>query len=317
MSSLNLTDDQKLMWIFLQQDYERKIEGWNVNLIEKFPRVQTIREPIIAGVFGWTFLKSRSKMLLQDTALLLGTNYHTPSGIARDYLNSVYTKKRRAFLDQKIKIQVERSAPLFTSNGFYHDMVYADIRSTYYSIMLNVGWDVDYCPDEFILAGRAPLDFPLPEHKVARNCVYSASYLQDMEYWSGTAWSTKNNGSPLVNYSLIAYVLDLLHAWAITALGLGAVYIHTDGCILPRRNFDKLAAFTRELGLELREKASGTAHIINIGSYMVGDKATSTYGRVQPGNVNTLRQVDIPFLLTETNHIVERATASRIYKKGY
>jgi hypothetical protein len=313
----NSTDDQRIMWMFLAQDYAKKVDGWNVNLIEKFPRVQTIREPVIAGVFGMTFLSSRSRMLLQDTAIPIGDTHHTPSGLARDYLMSVYNKKRRAFLDQKLKIKVERSAPLYCANGFYHDMVYADIRATYFTIMRNVGWDVDYCPDEFLLAGRAPLDFPLPEHKIARNCVYSASYVQDMEFWTGTAWQTKRNGSPLVNYCLIAYVLDLLHAIAITALGLGAVYIHTDGYVIPRANYDKLRVFCYELGLDLKIEGEGDAHIIAAGSYKVGKKKTKTYGRVAPSDVCSLKQVDIPFLVTETNHIVSRETARRIYKKGF
>jgi hypothetical protein len=74
-------------------------------------------------------------------------------------------------------------------------------------------------------------------------------------------------------------VLDTLHAIAHEVVERwGAVYVHTDGYIVPHNVAPYLAAWLGEVwGLEARIDAIGDANIRGVGIYAVGAKASIPY----------------------------------------
>lgn len=316
MSSSRLKIAPDLVGLLMSQDIAEKYRGWDVNQVSEFPNVRLISEPVVGGVFSYTIPARKHKIILQNFAINLHDTITTPSAVAREYLLNFYGMRRRAFNHQRLKILAHRSAPLYVRPALYKDMVYADIQATYWSIMSMVGWDVDYCPSEFLLAGAAPMDYPLPQHKLARNCLWSAGLLQQVELWNGSAWSSALRGSQLVNYSLTACTLDILNAMAWEALEHGAVYIHTDGYIIPRTRFESLAKVAALYGLTLREKGKGDATVLGIGNYSIGEKRTQNFakfGMMRP--ITALQLQDREFLKRELYHIVDKQTAQTVYKE--
>lgn len=310
----NIANDATLSHLLIGQALASKYIGWDIHKVSELPSIRSYDELVFGGGFSYTFPQRQMKAIVEDYAVRIVDIDATPSAIAREYLKMHYPAKRRAFNLQRVAILQPRKAPGFVDPGVYPDMVYADVVSAYWSIMKLVGWDVDYYPENFVLAGRAPLDFPFPDNKLARNCLLSSAMLTTVEIWKNRSWSYHRRGSSLINYSLVALVMDVLNALAWDALECGAVYVATDGYIIPRDNLGKLSDRVTSYGLSLRTKYTGDAEITSIGGYRVGAYTSKPFTmRHDARPLTNLQRVNRAFLRKELSFIADRKLATEVY----
>lgn len=244
-------------------------------VVETFPSLLDLEESTIIGSFSWLGLKSRTRYIQASTAINIGGYLQTPSDVARDYLAEKYGgKRRRVTTKQYHAIMEKRHHPLFAVAGRYDDALYVDIKAAYWSIVRIVGWDVDYNPNRWLGQGESMEDFPYAEHKLARNCLVTAGIYANQKIWNAEKKKliTVRRGNALTNYCLWALVQDVLNAVAFEAIGAGAVYCHTDGFIVERRNLTDLMSVIAEWGLTPGIKYEGPAEVYSAGAYSIGPK---------------------------------------------
>lgn len=205
-------------------------------------------------------------------------NYHgvhaTPGMIAREYLNKRYKLPLRARGAQIEDARMMRSAPLLANVGEQGYCFYIDLKAAYWNLMLAGGWDVDYRPQKYLGLGVPPSDFPAPKIKTARNALASVGSSNELQMWTGFKVVQIQAGNRYKNRVLTAFILDALNGIAYDMALLGAVYVNTDGYILPANNFDAAAAKLNEWGMPWAVKAQGETTVYGVGSYQVGETRT-------------------------------------------
>ncbi len=189
-----------------------------------------------------------------------------------------------------------------------------DIESTYFSILKLVGWNVNYMPERWVIPGRAPLDFPLPTNKGARNYLVTIGLPRPMTVWTGSGFIEQRGQNVHINQGLWRLVMDILHSIAYIAVQLGATYCNTDGYILPSKNAPALIRAIRQWGLNARELGSGETSVFGIGNYSVGSK---TSGRYSPEFVSqpmsNLYETPRVWLERNIQKIAQDKVAERLY----
>lgn len=245
--------------------------------MEQFPNLRTVNDMLYWGVFSWQLPKLKERWVKSNSALLLGNLALTPGDAVRDYLDFYHPKTLRAIGTEARLYGETRTAPLFVKRSLLLEGTYIDIRSAFFSIVKMVGWNINYMPGQWINPGRAPIDFPYPEIKGARNYLVSIALPAVVSIWNGYSMVYKNGHNAHINRGLWRCVMDILHSIASYAVYLGAVYVHTDGYILPSEMAPLLSKKIEEFGLESRVLAQGETLVIGFGNYMVGDKKTKSF----------------------------------------
>jgi hypothetical protein len=252
-----------------------RFETYHPEVLSDFGQITEIKNMTWIGSYSWCTPADKRRLLDEEGII---TQLHdvpqTPPEVARDYLICKYPDKRRHIKAQYGEINKPRSHPRLCIPGRFADMAYVDLRSAYWSITRIVGWDIDYYPGQWIGKRSDNDDFPLPEHKVARNALVSAGLLSPTHVWTGVGLKSIKTHNPLVNYDLWALVNDVLHAIAMIAVNYGAVYINTDGYIMARGLANTFISEVAEWGLQARIKHQGDADVYAVGSYKIGDYAT-------------------------------------------
>lgn len=258
----------------LKQRNDERTEKYNHELINEWPRITDITSRVYLGMFAWTLPNDKRRLLWEPTHVNLGYGPATPGDIVRDYLGYKFPKRLRVTTQQYHEIMKHRSFPCMAIAGDYPDMTYVDLKSAYWSIMCAVGWDVDYNPGKWMGVRSSVLDFPLPDNKPARSALVTAGLSSPVRVWDGhrLGWQSTNNMH--INYSLWALVQDVLHGVAHDMLDVGAVYVHTDGYIVPSGRVGEAMEVIESWGLRSGIKAAGPAHIWGVGVYRVGDHKT-------------------------------------------
>lgn len=243
------------------------------------PDVRTFTERAFVGTFSTTTTRSKRRYLLQDTLIKSLTDWgQTPSELARDYLDIAYPRKLRATGEQCEAFSKPRSMPLYYAPYVTNDGVYVDVRSAFWSIMSVVGWDVDYMPGKYLSPGRAPYDFPLPNHKVARNCLVSAGLDNSVTVWTGNKFEETKPFNVHKNLGLWSCIADILHMIAVYAVKVcKARYVNTDGYIVPGFHAGDLIQYIQSIGLPYAIKDAGATMVTGVGSYRVGDTQTHNF----------------------------------------
>lgn len=274
----------------------KRRDKYETQVVETLPDIRTLKERVYWGVFSYTLTKSKVRLIKRSALVSIGSGPETPSEVARDYLAALYPRRLRAVGSQAESIQLHRAYPLYAKPGAIADGCYVDIRSAYWSLMLLAGWDVDYYPGHWLIPGRPPADFPLAEHKVARNCLVSLGLPSVTTLWTGELWKRVHTRNQRLNLGLWSFVQDVLTACAHIAIAHGALYVHTDGAIMPSAN---VAAYQEELkywGLETSIKFAGPSLILGVQNWMVGEKQTKCFGATTPREFSSLRRVDLMWL---------------------
>lgn len=261
-----------------------------------FPSIRDFTSLTWMGTYSWSNQTMRQRIIDSEAIIDLWGVPQVPPEVARDYLRAKYTEKRRHTMAQFQSINEARSWPAFAKTGFYSDMAYVDLKAAYWSILSIIGWDVDYHPSRWLGKRSDNDDFPIPNHKVARNSLVSAGLLTPTHVWDGHDLLRIKAHSPYVNYSLWACVHDVLHSIAWIAIKAGAVHIHTDGYIVPIKNADHLIEEIHRWGLTAIIKDTGDAAIKGVGSYRIGTRKTKKQYQFTPRTISSVYHPDISFL---------------------
>lgn len=256
--------------------------------IGEFPHYCDLDNRTICGSFSWTTPAENMRYVHPETMVDIGHGTQTEPEIARDYLRVKYKtppKIKKVQLDELTK---PRKAPTMAIPGEYADMTYIDIKSAYWSIIRIIGWDVDYMPGRFITVRSSNEDFPAADHKTARNTLVSSTQSGKLPVWTGRQLIMENIGATMINSALWAAVADILNGVAMDMERLGAVYINTDGYIVPRAKQEQAIDTIRAWGLPSSVKHEGDCKVICVGAYTIGDHTTKQRRRVFPSTSHAI-----------------------------
>lgn len=279
LSQQSMKDQQldKFMTLIIMNEIamERNAE-WSIEIVNEFPQIREIKSPVMLGSFAWSSLVLRRKWMQEKQTTDLGGGHVTPADIARDYLTSRghKTSRRRMTTNQYQKLVVHRkSAPLYAEPCEIENAVYVDLTSAYWSILRVVGWDLEYNPNRYLAVGQSVDDFPVPENKLARNCLVTVGVNGSMNMWTGEVFKSIKKPNPFSNMMLYGLVMDVLNGIAYDMVHYaGAKYVHTDGYILPERNIDLAFEVAARWGLQCGTKLSGGGTIRGVSDYDIGTR---------------------------------------------
>lgn len=255
-----------------------RAEKNEISLVPLWPAFTQQDTPIFLGSYSWSFPAKHWRWLYQPTALDIGNGPQTPGEITRDYLDWKFPKPLRATTDQYKAITVHRAFPCCAFPGEYPDMAYVDLKSAYWSILRMFGWDADYFPGKWLGVSSSILDFPLQDHKPARSGLVTAGLSSPCRFWTGERLEWKTIGSRHINLGLWALVQDVLHGIADDMLSLGAVYVHTDGYIVPQSQLAAATEIAMSWGFTCSVKGQGDACVWGVGAYKIGSVQTKRQG---------------------------------------
>lgn len=256
----------------LKRRAEERRNRYELKVIAARPSPIGIEEATFIGDYSFTFTETKRRWIWHALQLRGVDIPQTPPEVARDYLYTVIEKPLRATASQVEHFKQHRSHPLYADPGYMPEAVYVDLQSAYWTLVQVYGWDADYYPDKWIGQGRDMSDFPLPDHKLARNTLVSAGISNHTYLWKSGRIIEKPSGSKLRNLGLWALVQDTLHWIAATAVyHHGAKYVHTDGYIMEPREAEAFIDWLGDFGLPARVKQGPTdARIYAAGHYTIG-----------------------------------------------
>lgn len=261
------------------------------------PNITRFNEWCYVGSWSITQSASKKKNVLREIAIERGEHLLTPSEIARFYVQGKFKDRaKRMRGEQAESILIDRSSPTFAEAGIWGLCSYVDIKAAYYSIISAVGWDVDYSPFRWIRYGRNITDFPLPQNKLARNCLLTVGLPTQLSIWTGKRYITRLAYNASLNLVLWALVQDVLHGVACDMRKVGCYYINTDGYIVPESKTHLAQEVIESWGLESSIKHSGLTTVWGVGSYSIGEHQTKTMGFKMKPYVDTLNYNDWQWL---------------------
>lgn len=255
----------------------------DTEIVSAFPPLHHFSpDAVWVGSFSRTVPSKKWRLFAASAAITNGNQTATPPQLTRAYLDIRFPKQLRARKQQLEFWSPRRVQPMYTEPGRYReDMAYLDLRSAYWSLVQTVGWDVDYFPG--IIARRNGVsDFPFGANRLARNSLVSlglpsTGYL----YKDGRLIAVPHSWK--VNIGLWTCIQDILHGIADDMIKrAGAVYVNTDGYIVPAHALDVAYGIADEWGLPLREKHRGRATVYGVGAYSIGEKICSRILRLNP-----------------------------------
>jgi hypothetical protein len=253
--------------------------------VKQLPDPEELEEYTMLGSYSFSLQETRRRLISTRMEILPGI-FETPAAISRDYLRLIYGRGPRF---TKKQIQVVSQLPPEPNIAYPQTFIYGyyvDIKSCYWSIMNIIGWNVDYNPGLWLYPGKAPSDYPFPEHKIGRNCLVSAGMMQGIPVYNPhwlprEPYSVLHSGNVLQNYQLVRLIHDILNSIAVQALSSGAVYANKDGFICPTaKSAQSVKAIIADWGLSSTIKAEGPGEIKASGTYQVGTAKTLNYEKV-------------------------------------
>lgn len=298
---------------------ERSKERHNKNeyiYVARMPDVRQFNEKTFVGTFSTSTTKTRRRYLLHDVLIKSLTDWgQTPSELARDYLDIAYPHKLRATGEQVEAYNRVRAMPLYYRPFASNDAFYVDVRSAFWSIMSIVGWDVDYMPGKYLAPGRAPYDFPVPMHKVARNCLVSAGLANSVTVWTGSKFEETQPYNVHKNLGLWTCIADILHMIGCYAVQrCHAAYVNTDGYIVPGYGYERLCEYIQSLGLPYSVKDAGATMVTGVGSYRVGETQTHNFSLEYSMPYSNLYPVERIDMLEKVLNMVSRDRLDKPYR---
>lgn len=266
--------DHQTLSQYLSEKACERAERYDTRQTERWPLLSGVDTLAFLGNFSWTMPLIHQRWLWKPSIVDIGNGPQTPTEIMRDYLDYRYPTRLRCTTEQYHAIMQARSFPRMAQRGEYPHMMYVDLKSAYWSIINAVGWDVDYHPGRWLGVKGSMDDFPLKGHKAARSSIVTAGLSSPIRYWTGSELRWKTGSNKHINYGLWALVQDVLHGIASDMLRIGAVYVHTDGYIIPDNRWSDAQDIANTWGLKVGIKAQGPTKVWGIGVYSVGGTRT-------------------------------------------
>ena len=302
MSIINLpstlTIEQQFMLARMTEHSRKRMEGWTVNLINEWFPITRLDKPTILGSFAWTQTSTQTKWLMSANAVHNGASWVTPADLARDYLSLKFPDRKPRISTRQYQqvVSVKRFAPLAALPGDY-DAVYLDLLSAYWSILQVVGWDVEYSPGRYLATKTMVHDYPWSSVKLSRNCLVSVGLPGAMRLWTGEKLIFQKKPNKFINLMLFALVMDVLNGIAHDMIhNAGAVYVHTDGYIIPLERERDAYEVAKQWGLIVREKGRGQTKVFGVGDYIVGNVETKVHRKVTGKTTYKVKPVELEWL---------------------
>lgn len=257
------------------------------------PHLFSLRNRTILGSQSWTGVVDMARWIPEDKVIDIGFGVQTETEIARDYIIAKYKGRPKIMRSQFDEMFRPRRAPLAAKSGWQGYGYYLDIKSAYWSILKVVGWQADYAPLRWLTVRDSVEDFPVPHLKLARNALISSGMKISMQTWTGARLQFEEHRNQICNMPLWCCVMDTLNCVAGELWNAGAVYVHTDGYIVPHHQLDRAIEIITSWGLPYSVKAQGDTMIYGVGNYQVGEKSTrNKHLLTQPLQVIDDRYVD-------------------------
>lgn len=276
---------QSLVMDEMKQRSEDMRKGWTVELTSIFPPITTFKDMVIIGGYTWTLPNRRHRIIKESDAWNFGgLGWLSPADIARDYLHVKYKNRRKRITTSQYDACVKNKpqAPIHSMPCKLPDAVYIDVHSAYWSIVRAVGWDVSYNPGKWLTCQSTVEDFPCPSIKAARNCLVSLGLPGGMTVWTGERLTVQKKSNPFINLVLWRLVQDVLNGIAWEMIGIGAVYVMTDGYIVSRDTLGLAIEIIEEWGLEWTIKHEGKCRVNAPATYEFPGYKTKVPDRVKP-----------------------------------
>lgn len=252
-------------------------------------------ESVIVGTFSCTWMHAKKRYLKRAYVLDIGLGLQTPAEIARDYLVAKFGRGAPVRKSKTPESADFKAMPGYAEPGRLRgDWVYVDVDAAYWSAMKVVGWNCLYNPGHYLARGGSVADFPLPDHKLARNMLVSCGLPGSLFIATERGAFSRKTYNQLLNGNLWRMISDVLHLFATYAIDeCGARYFLTDGAIMPERFVEKYRAFAWSLGFGVSYKSDvGPGWIKAIGAYKLRGKQTKTFERYTPRPLFRVRAVD-------------------------
>lgn len=291
-------------------EYRReKLDGWELNKIEMFPVLREMQAITYLGSFAWTQPHTKIKWMKERFCYNIGGGVVTPSDIARDYLankfGGVRLKCTTKQYDDFVRNRIHQ--PLYAELVNDMDCYYLDLKSAYWQILMCGGWDVEYSRNSYLSVRSDVFDFPVPHIKLARNSLVSMGLPAQGTLWNPEKGLQKvRGGSSTVNLVLYGFAMDVLHAVGSEMIDrAGAVYVNTDGYIVPKYMAEEAFKIADEWNMRLELRYDGLATVRGAGDYDIG-KARSKRPRQKAHPFNYIIPPKIEWLKKRWNYFSHR-----------
>lgn len=270
----------------------RRRERWTTIETVDLPEPNELGEPTIVTRYSRCAMESRRRFIRSDVLVSVNGCFEPPSSVARDFLMIRYRHGPKWTADQRAAVLNEISTqPLFVKPCSFEEGFYIDLRAAYWSIMLRVGWDVNYWPGVWLSVQDPPADFPWQYDKRARNSLVSIGRSTTIPVWRPeTGYRLEFRPNPRPNSQLFCLIMDVLNGIASEVVDAGAVYVFADGYIAPSWEVaQRIRRIIGEWGFRYRIKGQGRGWTSNLGSYRVG--AYHSKGYLQAAEHNSIKRL--------------------------
>ena len=243
---------------------------------DDFPRLSSCAPGAIIGTYSWTLKSEKLRYLRPSAVIDIGFGSQTVTEVVRDWISAKYPRLRARGAQIEGWRSLHRQAPIFCRPGVWANCSLLDLSSCYLSLVKCVGYDCDYNPDKWLGLGAPVDDFPLPADKHAYSSLVSMGHSSDMRIWNGQRIITiPRHGQ---NDGLYTLIMDTLNAIAIEMLSIGAIYVYSDGYIVPNELVQVGIEVLRSWGIPFKVKRQGFTHIVAVNNYRIGGYQTRFYG---------------------------------------
>lgn len=292
---------QKETLALMNAHRREKLEGMTVHIVDNFPKLETLTGMTFLGSFAWTCQETGEKWIKKNYAVDIGGGWCTPSDIARDYLAVKFGGERqRCNKKQWAEVVAKKKhQPLFAEPCSLTSAYYLDLKSAYWQLLMLGGWNVEYMPKRFLSPRSDVYDFPVPDMKLARNCLVSMGLPSGANVWKPNfGFDRLKPYKPNVNLILWGFVQDVLHGVASDMIErAGAKYVNTDGYIVSAENLKEAMQVADDWGLLVTVKMDGRAEVRGAGDYDIGGQKSrrlrtvpKTFRYIEPREKDWLRK---------------------------
>ena len=183
-----------------------------------------------------------------------------------------WKKEQRELLESEARIP-QYVAPCRLEQG-----AYIDISGAYWTIYSRFLF-ADYFPGRYLLRPRLLPDFSdLQGEKAVRNAVFGLMRATKGIQFTLSGCRLVNIRNTLYHPSLCLLTYDILNAVALEMIQhAGAVYVNTDGYIVPVHRLPTAVEILESWGFRWKVEAQGETHVVAVGCYRVGEKVSEPY----------------------------------------
>jgi hypothetical protein len=308
---------------FMQYAYEKSVEHnekYHPVIFKTIPELESIEETCTFGVFSRTLIASKRHYSSIAASVDINGATCTITQLSRLYLDYYHPRRLRAFgaLTRKLW-ELRQNPPLYVNRTIIPQGTYVDIKSTYYSLLTLVGWNADYYPSRWLIQGRLPLDYPLKDDKIARAYLVTGSLKSVVGIWNGKKAFYRKTHNPHINYALWGLVTDILHCIAQYAVSqCEAVYVHTDGYIVPEHRTEQLINHIATWGLTAGVKHQGETMVCGFSNFICGERITKGFDptRVHDKVDGIDWDIDREWLRTAVYNATRSDNGMKLYSKS-